>query len=79
MVDRFSIRKPSSQNPAASVDIRTRGDLGLSECFIDGTFVVAKKGGLEQNFRRMVVWYEYHQENYLGFVHLGCILILLRS
>ena len=31
-----------------------------------------------QNFRRLVVRYEYHQENFLGFVHLGCILILLR-
>jgi len=25
-------------------DLRTRGELDLSECFIDGTFVVAKKG-----------------------------------
>ena len=31
-----------------------------------------------QNFRRLVVRYEYNQENFLGFVHLGCILILLR-
>jgi transposase len=31
-----------------------------------------------QNFRRLVVRYEYHVENFLGFVHLGCILILLR-
>src|SRR5579884_4305196 len=28
-------------------DLRTRGELDLSECFIDGTFVVAKKGDLE--------------------------------
>jgi hypothetical protein len=27
---------------------------------------------------RLVIRYEYHQENILGFVHLGCILILLR-
>lgn len=26
-------------------DLKERGDLDLSECFIDGTFVVAKKGG----------------------------------
>jgi transposase len=26
-------------------DLRERGGLDLSECFIDGTFVVAKKGG----------------------------------
>ena len=31
-----------------------------------------------QNFRRVLVRHEYHAENYLGFVHLGCILILLR-
>jgi transposase len=31
-----------------------------------------------QNFRRIVVRYEYDAENYLGFVPLGCIVILLR-
>jgi transposase len=31
------------------------------------------------NFRRLVVRYERHVENYRGFVHLGCILILLRQ
>jgi transposase len=31
-----------------------------------------------QNFRRLVVRYERHLENFLGFVHLGCILILIR-
>jgi transposase len=31
-----------------------------------------------QNLRRLVVRYEYHCENFLGFVHLGCIAILLR-
>jgi hypothetical protein len=31
-----------------------------------------------QNCRRVLVRHEYHAENYLGFVHLGCILILLR-
>jgi len=30
------------------------------------------------NFRRLVVRYEYHAENYLGFIQLACILILLR-
>jgi transposase len=29
------------------------------------------------NFRRLVVRYERHALNYLGLVHLGCILILL--
>ena len=32
-----------------------------------------------QNYRRILVRYEYHDENYLGFVHLGCVLILLRA
>jgi transposase len=30
------------------------------------------------NFRRLVVRYERRAENYLGFVKLGCIAILLR-
>lgn len=31
------------------------------------------------NFRRLVVRYERHLENYLGFVQLACIVILLRN
>jgi transposase len=31
-----------------------------------------------QNFHRILVRYEYHAENYLGFVQLGCMTILLR-
>jgi transposase len=31
-----------------------------------------------QNFRRLVVRYEHHAENFLGMLHLGCGLILLR-
>jgi transposase len=30
------------------------------------------------NFRRLVVRYERRVENYLGFVKLGCVVILLR-
>ena len=30
------------------------------------------------NFRRLVVRYEYHAENFQGLVHLGAALILLR-
>src|SRR5919108_4823268 len=30
---------------ALASDLRERGELDLSECFIDGTFIVAKKGG----------------------------------
>ena len=31
-----------------------------------------------QNYRRILTRFEYYPANYLGFVHLGCILILLR-
>jgi len=31
-----------------------------------------------QNFRRLVVRYEYHLPNFLAMIQLGCILILLR-
>ena len=31
-----------------------------------------------QNFRRLVVRYEYHLRNFLSMVQLGCIVILLR-
>jgi transposase len=30
------------------------------------------------NFRRLVVRYEYHAQNFLGFIQLACIMILLR-
>jgi transposase len=32
-----------------------------------------------QNFRRLVVRYEYKEENFLGMAQLGCIMILLRK
>jgi transposase len=31
------------------------------------------------NYRRLVVRYERYALNFLGFVHLGCILLLLRQ
>lgn len=31
-----------------------------------------------QNFRRLVVRYEHHAENFLAMIQLGCIVILLR-
>jgi transposase len=30
------------------------------------------------NFRRLVTLWEYHIENFLGFVHLACLHIMLR-
>ncbi len=32
-----------------------------------------------QNFRRLVVRYEYKDEDFLGMAQLGCIIILLRK
>jgi len=32
-----------------------------------------------QNSRRLVTRYEYHAENFLAFVQLACIMILLRG
>ncbi len=32
-----------------------------------------------QNFRRLVVRYEYKDENFLAMAQLGCIVILLRK
>ena len=31
-----------------------------------------------RNFRRIAMRFDFHDENYLGFVHLGCIRVLLR-
>ncbi|MBZ2185361.1 MAG: transposase [Bryobacter sp.] len=31
-----------------------------------------------QHFRRLVTRWEYHAENFLGFVRLGCLKLLLR-
>jgi transposase len=39
------LRTLKSGLEALAEDLRSRGKLDLSECFIDGTFVVAKKGG----------------------------------
>ena len=32
-----------------------------------------------QNFRRFLVRFDYHDANYLGFVQVACIVILLRN
>ena len=31
-----------------------------------------------QNYRRLVTRWEFHIENFLGFLHLACLLILVR-
>jgi transposase len=32
-----------------------------------------------QNFRRLTVRYEYHADNFLGLLHLACIILFLRN
>lgn len=32
-----------------------------------------------QHFRRILSRHEYHATNFLGFVHLGCLVILMRQ
>jgi transposase len=41
-------------------------------------WVVERLFAWMQNFRRLVVRYERHAENFLGFCQLACTLILLR-
>jgi transposase len=43
-----------------------------------GRWKVERLNAWLQIFRCIVIRFEYHAENYLGFVHLGCIKILLR-
>ena len=31
-----------------------------------------------QNYRRLVTRWEFHIDNFLGFVHLACLLMLIR-
>ncbi|MGC2697174.1 MAG: DDE transposase, partial [Candidatus Angelobacter sp.] len=31
------------------------------------------------NFRRLVIRWEHHEDNFLGMVQLACILILMRN
>jgi transposase len=55
-------------------------------CFNDGRTLrrYRKRWKIERlfawlhNFRRLVVRWEYHAQNFLGFLHLGCAIILLR-
>lgn len=54
-------------------DLRARENLDLSECFIDGTFAVAKKKELKKleipsGARVTTQWAD---DNYLGFLHLA--------
>jgi transposase len=41
-------------------------------------WIVERTNSWLQNFRRLVVRYEYHAANFQGFVHLAAAIILLR-
>jgi len=68
--EQWAVLEPLIPKPRLRADGRDRGKLDLSECFLDGSFVIAKKGG--------PVRHDHHLENYTGLVHLACMLILLR-
>jgi hypothetical protein len=46
------VRRVAADLKTLAQDLEQRGKLDLSECFIDGTFVTAKKGG--QQLRRLL-------------------------
>src|ERR1700752_1554138 len=52
-------------------ELRDRGALNEEECFIDATFVMAKE-------RRILIRWEYHAHNFLGFVQLACLVMLFK-
>ena len=48
---------------------------------VPGTFCarVNARNWYEQNYRRLVTQWEYRIENFLSFVQLACLLMLLRD
>jgi transposase len=58
-------------------DLEARGDIDLSECFIDGTFVVAKKGGLKWEKPSAAKVQSSWQLRTLQVFHSPCTRILL--
>jgi hypothetical protein len=58
--------------------IKKRGGSNLFKGLIDGTLVSVAETLFAQlmDFRRLMVRYERKAKNYLGFVRLGCVIIL---
>jgi transposase len=57
---------------------RTKAKPRMVVCY-DATNVAGRLNAWLQNFRRVIVRYEYYPENYQGFLQLGCLVILLRQ
>ena len=83
-------RRPCTPRSAASSlaalrnpphPLRCKPSISISKCYE----CRGQRRGIErlfawlQNFRRLVVRYEHKAQNFLGFAHLGCMLILLRQ
>lgn len=64
--DKSNRRKPNTQDGRSLRRYRRR-------------WLVERLFAWLQNFRRLITRYEYKMENYLGFVHLACIVILMRQ
>jgi transposase len=63
--NRYNRQAPSTQH-------------GRSLCSYKHRWKIERLFAWLHNFHRILVRYEYHAENYLGFVQLGCMMILLR-
>ena len=66
---------------AVAQDLKDGGGIDLRDCFINGTFVPAKKGGSaweELSVGRAADSWRSRTENYVGLVQLACVVILLR-
>ncbi|HEY2530234.1 MAG TPA: transposase [Xanthobacteraceae bacterium] len=73
-------------------ELRDRGALDEEDCFIDATFVIDRRRlsrymrrWLVERFfawiqwqHRILVRWEYHAQNFLGFVQLACLIVLFR-
>ncbi len=63
----------SGARPIAwSLDTRTNFDKKAGRWKVERLFAWL------HNYRRLVTRWEYHIENFLGFVHLACFKLLLR-
>ena len=63
--DKKNRKKPATQD-------------GRRLCRYKRRFKVERFFSWLEDFRRLVVRWEYHAANYLGFVHLACIRMLIK-
>jgi transposase len=50
----------------------------LRHCYKRSRWKIERLFSWLQNFRHILVRHDYYPENFLGFVQLGCIMVLLR-